>query len=165
MARFNVGDKVAGFSRYLQQYIKGTVVGIRENHIQKYLVKIDFFKSNNFAYLGHNGGSNIEGVVFLNDQIPVGNECIWLTEDEVPLPDKTADEMFAELGYSYQYEMGGFGYVGHQYKWKQPCNGAEKILLFNDIDKELQVHNETDYHLSPNEIKAIHKKLEEQGWL
>jgi hypothetical protein len=84
---------------------------------------------------------------------------------DTPKAPKTADEMFAELGYIYNYETGGFGYVGYEYKWKQPCNGAEKILLFNDIDKELQVHNETDYHLSPNEIKAIHKKLEELGWL
>ena len=74
-------------------------------------------------------------------------------------------EMFEKLGYEHTYYQEGFGYIGNNYKWKQPCNGAIKELMFWEIDKTVSIKNETDYGFSGEEILAITQQMKELGWI
>ena len=76
----------------------------------------------------------------------------------------TAKEMFEELGYKHNYYREAFGYVGNEYKCKEPCSGIPTTLLFSECDKELHF---IDLHksLTPKEIEAITQQMKELGWL
>ena len=77
----------------------------------------------------------------------------------------TAKEMFEKLGYKHTYYREAFGYVGNNYEWKQPCNGAIKELMFFETDKSVSIKNETDYGFSGDEIQAITQQMKELGWI
>ena len=79
--------------------------------------------------------------------------------------EMTAKEAFEKLGYKHEFVIGGFGYVGNEYTYKQPNNGALKILMFMEAENELHISNETDYGISANEILAITQQMKELGWL
>ena len=77
----------------------------------------------------------------------------------------TAKEMFEALGYKHEFVIGGFGYVGNEYTYKQPNNGALKILMFMETTNDLHISNKTDYGISANEILAIMQQMKELGWI
>lgn len=76
------------------------------------------------------------------------------------VPDKTADEMFEELGYVLQVDESD----GCQYVYKKGNN----TLVIDIEDCEYYIENEVNHEtisFTFREHKAINKKLEELGWL
>jgi len=77
----------------------------------------------------------------------------------------TAKEMFEKLGYTYKYYSEAFGFIGHNYKWKQPCSGAIKEIMFWEISETVSIKNESDYGFNGKEIQAIAQQMKELGWI
>ena len=81
--------------------------------------------------------------------------------------EKTADEMFEELGYIKKCE----------HKYEQPDNdGATELILYKDEVKCLEIEFWNDKTISKScgfdmsyitmqELQAINKKCEEMGWI
>ena len=63
-----------------------------------------------------------------------------------------ADKMFEELGYSFKNVYGGFIY------------SKENKSIHFDFMPKYKLYTNAD-ELLPNEIKAIHDKMKELGWL
>ena len=75
-----------------------------------------------------------------------------------------AQEMFKELGYSYEKVMGGFGYSGIEYTKKELNTGKLTTMLFCDVGDTLLLIDKP-YELKPKEINAIHQQMIELGWI
>jgi hypothetical protein len=81
---------------------------------------------------------------------------------------KSAKEMFAELGYEYEFINLTFGCVGHNYtKKKNEYYGQE--IMFNICYNNISISNSTDETVGSGfeieELKAIHQQMKELGWL
>ena len=76
--------------------------------------------------------------------------------------EKTADEMFKELGYTIQ-KKGNGAMIYYEYYNKK----TEDIMQFwydKTVSKYNEKTEETDY-ISMQELQAINKKVEELGWI
>lgn len=84
----------------------------------------------------------------------------------------TAKEMFEELGYKKEDVINPFTdeIYEHDYKYVKFDGTWLKEFLFNDSTKLLHFNTELfdktqNTMLSPEEIKAMNKQVEELGWL
>lgn len=89
--------------------------------------------------------------------------------------EKTADEMFAELGYELEDEK----ICPHSYRYKKNINRfdikeivlekANKLITICyyklDVDEYMEALNLIEYHLNKAELQAINRKCRELGWL
>ena len=76
---------------------------------------------------------------------------------------KSAKEMFSDLGYEYYRDSHSILYIrsyGNRAIWHD-C-----VVTFNTVHKEYAVNDNDEYAFIGIELhKAIHKQLEELGWL
>lgn len=80
--------------------------------------------------------------------------------EQFKVGDKTADEMFAELGYTLQDDESD----GGQYVYKK----GNYMIVIDVEDGEYYIENEVNsdtISITFKDYKAINKKLEEFGWL
>lgn len=69
------------------------------------------------------------------------------------MKEKTADEMFEELGYKKNFE--------DKYRANYENNGFETIINFDKEYKDVRVYNNG---FDMQELQAINKKVKELGW-
>lgn len=70
------------------------------------------------------------------------------------MKEKTADEMFEELGYKKNFE--------DKYRANYENIGFETIINFDKEIQEIRIYNTS---IGTQELQAINKKCQELGWL
>ena len=81
-----------------------------------------------------------------NCKITINNEGIAVSEKE-----KTADEMFEELGY-----------MTDENKYRTIYSNRDEDIIFDNEIKTILIENNTEITLA--KLKAINKKVGELGW-
>ena len=117
-------------------------------------------------------GNVIVGTIIVANELNDAYRVVYKEENEewfgkndmklldTPKSPKTADEMFAELGYSLQEDNSG----GSEFVYRKGNN----IIVIDVEDGEYFIENEVNQktvRFTFEEHKAIHKKLQELGEL